>query len=140
MEHREAVAIVFLLLLHSLFVLLYENALAKRVSALKERLNKLKSLEGCDVIINEKAPLEVQITEIEQCIRDMDKMPEYISERIVNIGELEELIRCCYMQAQMLQKKSSYDERLLVLIKNLKQALEFEFRIEHRKIESNGIT
>ena len=65
---------------------------------------------------------------------------EYISERIVNIGELEELIRCCYMQAQMLQKKSSYDERLLVLIKNLKQALEFEFRIEHRKIESNGIT
>lgn len=64
-EHREAAAIVFLLLLHSLFVLLYENALAKRVSKLKEKLYKLKSPEGCDVVINEKAPLDVQITEIE---------------------------------------------------------------------------
>lgn len=105
MEHREAVAIVFLLLLHSLFVLLYENALAKKVSKLKEKLYKLKSLEGCNVVINEKAPLEVQITEIEHCIRRMGNKSEYISERIVNIGELEELIRCCYMQAQMLQKK-----------------------------------
>ena len=58
---------------------------------------------------------------------------EYISERIVNIAELEDIIETCFIQAQLLQKESSRKESFQPLIDNLQKAKNFEFGIEIRK-------
>ena len=61
-------------------------------------------------------------------------MKEYVSERIVNISELEKLINDCYVLAQLIQQEKPNDARLLLLVGKLKKASEFEFKIEQRCI------
>ena len=58
---------------------------------------------------------------------------DYISERIANIADLEDLIETCFIQAQILQKESSRKENFQLLIDNLQKAKDFEFKIERRK-------
>lgn len=58
---------------------------------------------------------------------------DYISERITNIAELEQLINRCYAIAQLIEKEFPESENSKILTKMLKAASEFEFHIERRK-------
>ena len=58
---------------------------------------------------------------------------EYITERVVNIKELQKLIENCFMLAQLLQKESPHKESYEPLLDELKKAREFEFEIDIRK-------
>lgn len=60
---------------------------------------------------------------------------DYITERVVNIGELEKIIENTYALVQGMQKESSPEqkENFQVLISNLKKMSEFDFCVERRK-------
>lgn len=60
-------------------------------------------------------------------------MPDYVTERITNIAELEDIINKCYAIAQIMQKESPGDENSLALVNLLEAASKFEFHIERRK-------
>ncbi len=60
-------------------------------------------------------------------------MQPYISERVVNIGELKGQIRECYYLAQKIQKQSPHNEDICELVKKLEEAVNFEFCIERYK-------
>jgi hypothetical protein len=59
---------------------------------------------------------------------------EYISERITNIADLEELVDECCTMVRVLQTESPHNENFQSLIDTLNQIQNFEFKIEHRKI------
>ena len=61
-----------------------------------------------------------------------NKVP-YITERVVNIKELQKLIENCFMLAQLLQKESPHKESFEPLLDELKKARAFEFEIDIRK-------
>lgn len=56
----------------------------------------------------------------------------YVSERITNIAELQEIIGKCYIIAQEIKKESS-NANSLILVDLLEKASNFEFHIERRK-------
>ena len=59
---------------------------------------------------------------------------EYLSERIVNISELEDILERCYILAHLITKESPDNEHSQMLKKLIRAAKDFEFRIEKRKI------
>lgn len=59
---------------------------------------------------------------------------EYLSERIVNISELEDILERCYILARLITKESPDNEHSQMLKKLISAAKDFEFRIEKRKI------
>ncbi len=61
------------------------------------------------------------------------KKVEYITERVVNIKELQKLIENCFILAQFLQKESPHKESFEPLLEELKKARAFEFEIDIRK-------
>lgn len=58
---------------------------------------------------------------------------EYITERVVNVRELQKLIENCFILAQFLQKESPHKESFEPLLDELKKARAFEFEIDIRK-------
>ena len=57
----------------------------------------------------------------------------YITQSIVNISDLQEIIQGCCITAQILLREYPENERLNLLYDDLKKALDFEFCIEVRK-------
>lgn len=62
---------------------------------------------------------------------------KYIEERIINISELENIIRNCYLVCQIEEKANPESENIKRMKSLLKEALDFEFCIEHRKVIDN---
>ena len=66
---------------------------------------------------------------------------DYVSERITNISDLEELIAQCRVLASRIEKEASGNEELkevaALLSERLKQASDFEFCIERRRTTFN---
>ena len=63
---------------------------------------------------------------------------DYISERITNISDLEAIIEKCSIMAQVLQNESENKKSFQPLIEALKDAKNFEFKIEQRRIVRRG--
>lgn len=59
---------------------------------------------------------------------------EYISERITNIADLEQIINKCSALAKIVEKETPDNDKIGVLSALLQTASEFEFKIEHRKV------
>lgn len=59
---------------------------------------------------------------------------EYLSERIVNISGLEDILEQCYILAQLITKESPDNENSQKLKNLIGIAKDFEFRLEKRKI------
>ena len=83
---------------------------------------------------NFKKLLRMDLSREKVCARVPDeKKTEYITERVVNIKELQKLIENCFMLAQLLQKESPHKESFEPLLDELKKARVFEFEIDIRK-------
>lgn len=62
---------------------------------------------------------------------------QYITERIINISELEKIIQNCYLFCQLEEKSSPKSENIKKMKSLLREALDFEFCIERRKTIQN---
>lgn len=62
---------------------------------------------------------------------------EYVSERVVNISELEKIIERCFVFCLLAEKENPKSENIKEMKSLLEQAQNYEFCVERRKTIRN---